>query len=182
MNNTSGSLAESPVARQVEAYQEAWQTDHEAVKECWEVEECIAVGIASADVLERAERLWRERVFRGTCPAAPERDLFFRSLVVAWLKVSNQVLQETTDLEKKYGRVEGAHELRAVAVKLRDKLTHWQPPRLATAVGLRDITLTPEAAQEMDRILGEAKVKPRHPNTPKPRPMTPEELQRVLGR
>lgn len=180
--NTTSTLAESPVARQVEAYQEVWQKEYNAVKECWELEECIAVGIGSADVLERVERLWRERVFRGTCPAAPERDQFFRSLVDAWLKVSNQVLHEAAGLEKKYGRVEGAEELRTVAARLRDKLAHWQPPRLASAVGLRDITLTPEAAQEMDRILGETKVTPRNPGTSKPRPMSQEELQTLLGR
>lgn len=182
MNINTGTLAESPVARQMEAYQGVWEKEHHAVKECWELEECIAVGIASADVLERAERLWRERVFRGNCPESPERNSFFRSLVDAWLNVSDQVLQEAASLEKKYGAVEGAPELRTMAAKLREKLAHWQPPRLASAVGLRDITLSQEAAQEMDRILSEAKVIPRQLNTPKPRPMTPEELQQVLGR
>jgi hypothetical protein len=74
--------------------------------------------------------------------------------------VTDAVLAIVPALEKQFGVVEGAVEARACVVEARRLLDQWQPPRLATAVGLRDMTLTPQAAADLDRIIQETTANP----------------------
>ena len=43
----------SPVSRQVQAYEETWQRDHDALQECWAWEDTLAVGTSTGLLLER---------------------------------------------------------------------------------------------------------------------------------
>jgi hypothetical protein len=154
-----------PVRRQLEAYEESWKRDHDAVKDCWALESTIAAGIATCSLLERVEHAWRDRVFRGAVEAGAEANDLFRSLFELWLRVTESVLGDTARLERDYGSVEGAAELRQAEERLRKYLDSWQPPRLSSAVALREVTLSPEAAAELDRLLSEPP-----PVTEPPRP------------
>src|SRR5262245_12136859 len=143
----------SPVYRQVEAYEESWKRNHDAVQECWAWEDTIAVGLSTCSLVERADRAWRDRVFRGAEALSDDANTFYRTLYEVWLRVTEAILEEASRLEGDFGSVEGAGELGQAAERVRQRLASWQPPRLSLAVGLRDQTLTPEAAGELDRIL-----------------------------
>jgi hypothetical protein len=147
----------SPVYRQLEAYEESWKRDHDAVQDCWAGEDTIAVGIATGALIERVDRSWRERVFRGTEAPSDEANTFYRALFELWLRVTEGVLARATQLEQVFETVQGAVELRQAEGRVREHLARWQPPRLSAAVGLREMTLSPEAAAEFDRLREEAK-------------------------
>src|SRR5258708_2239716 len=89
----------SPVSRQVEAYEEAWAKEHDAVQECSEWEDTIAVGIATGLLLERVDRAWRDRVFRGTESYSEETNDTYLTLFAIWLRVSEAVLARVSQLE-----------------------------------------------------------------------------------
>ena len=78
----------------------------------------------------------------------------------SWLRVTEASLPRITRLEKVYGSVAGATELRDAVTRARARLADWQPPRLSMSVGLSDMTLTPEGAAELDLILEEARRNP----------------------
>jgi hypothetical protein len=154
----------SPVQRQLEAYEESWMGDHRAAMACRDVEDTLAVGVAVFRLLRRVEDSWRERVFRGSEDFAEEDDRWVQGSFRGWLQVTEDVLNALPTLEQRFGSVDGADELRECAGQARALLEAWQPPRLSRAVGLREMTLSPEAVTELDRILAEAKENP--PPTP----------------
>lgn len=168
----------SPILRQLEAYEESWQRDHAAVRECWGLEDAIAIGITTAALLDRIDRAWRDRVFRGTEPASDETNASHRALFELWLRITDAALTKAEPLEALYDRVEGLSELRGAAARVRERLVSWQPPRLSAAVGLREMTLSADAAAEFERFLSEP------PPATKPHPkmeeMPADELKRRL--
>src|SRR5438067_1520686 len=95
----------SPVRRQVEAYEESWQKDHAALQ-CWTCEDTIAVGLATCMLLERVDRSWRDRVFRGVEEYSAETNDLYRTLFQVWLRVTESVLDQAARLEKEFGTVE----------------------------------------------------------------------------
>jgi hypothetical protein len=167
----------SPVYRQLEAYEESWKRDHDAVRECWAWEDTVAVGIATAALIERVDRVWRDRVFRGVEEYCEDANDFYRALFALWLRVTGEVLAQVGRLEEQFGSVEGATELRQAETRLRAHLSQWQPPRLSAAVGLREMTLPAEAAAELDRVLEEAKRLPPEPSRPRMQQMSAAELK-----
>jgi hypothetical protein len=74
--------------------------------------------------------------------------------------VTGHILDIVPDLEEQFGNVEGAAEARRCVAEAHRLLEQWQPPRLATAVGLRDMTLTPQAAADLDRFVEETTANP----------------------
>jgi hypothetical protein len=167
----------SPVQRQLEAYEESWKQDHQGAMACRDLEDTVAVGIAVFRLIERVEDSWRERVFRGAENYADPYDRWVQALYRGWLQVTDAVLTAVPALERRFGSVDGADELRACAGQARSLLDHWQPPRLSAAVGLREMTLTPEAAAELDRIIDEAKkVPPSAPAGPVPEEMSADDF------
>lgn len=151
----------SPVDRQLEAYRESWHKDHEAAMQCRDWEEVIAVGVSTGRLLQMREEAWRERVFRGTLEYDPADDHTLREQFTLWLDVTDMVLARFVPrLEREFGLVEGARELRDCASTGRSVLAKWEPARLSAAVGLREMTLTAESAEELDRLLEESRRKP----------------------
>jgi hypothetical protein len=151
----------SPVYRQLEAYGESWKRDHNEAMACRDWEDAIAVGINIFHMLQEREQAWRDQVFRGVITFAEDDNLDHQSRFANWLETTKEVLAEDLpDLEKRFGVVEAAAELRKCAELAEQILREWQPPRLSRAVGLREMTLSPEAAAELDHILAEAKSLP----------------------
>jgi hypothetical protein len=167
----------SPVDRQLEAYEESWKKDHAELQACWAWEDTIAVGIATHSLIERADRTWRDRVFRGTEAYSEESNTSFRSHFERWLGVTEDVLAQAARLQKTYGTVEGVPELRQASENVRGHLANWQPPRLSSAVGLREMVLSPQAADELDRILDVAKQSQAEPPRPKMEELSAAELR-----
>jgi hypothetical protein len=145
----------SPVFRQVEAYEEAWKEDHGAAAMDWIWDDTVAVGVSTGLLLERVDRAWRERVFHGTEQYAEEANQAYRVLFATWLRVTDAVLARLRLLPNSSASLEGTQELRQLADRLHGHLAHWEAPRLSLAVGLREMTLTPEAAAELTRLLQE---------------------------
>jgi hypothetical protein len=170
----------SPVYRQLEAYGEAWKRDHSEAMACRDWEDAIAVGINIFHMLQEREQVWRDQVFRGAIPYAEDDNLDHQSRFANWLETTKEVLAEDLpELEKRFGEVEGARELRTCAELAEKILLEWQPPRLSRAVGLREMTLSPEAAAELDRILAEARsLPPEVAPGPHPREISAEEFLR----
>ena len=84
----------SPVDRQLEAYRESWQKDHDAAMRCRDWEELIAVGMATCRLLQEREEAWRERVFRGTLDFDDADDRDLRERLGLWLTVTEAVLRD----------------------------------------------------------------------------------------
>ncbi len=155
----------SPVYRQLEAYGETWKRDHNEAMACRDWEDAIAVGVNIFHMLQEREQAWRDQVFRGAIAFSEDDDLDHRTRFANWLDTTKEVLAEVLpELETRFGAVEGAAALRSCAALTEKVLLEWQPPRLSRAVGLREMTLSPEAAAELDRLLAEAKNDP--PQTP----------------
>jgi hypothetical protein len=151
----------SPVGRQLEAYEEVWKKDHAEAMACRDWEDAIAIGINIFHMLQEREQSWREQVFRGVLTFSEDDNLDHRGRFADWLDTTREVLAETLpNLEKHFGAVEGAGELRRCAERAERILSEWQPPRLSQAVGLREMVLTPEAADELDRAIKEARSTP----------------------
>jgi hypothetical protein len=148
----------SPVHRQLEAYVESWKQDHNEAMACREWEDAIAVGISIFHMLQEREQTWRDQVFRGTIDYSEDDNLDHQSRFANWLDTTKAFLTEILpDLEKRFGEVEGAPAFHKCAELAEKILQDWQPPRLSRAVGLREMTLSREAAAELDRIVKEAR-------------------------
>jgi hypothetical protein len=133
---------------------------------CRDLEDAIAVGISIFRMLVDREQAWRDQVFRGTTPFADEEDCEHRQRFADWLDTSEKAIAEVLpELQQRFGTVEGTAQLRRYMDAARSLLRAWQPPRLSAAVGLREMTLSPEAAAELDRILAEAGRQP--PESPR---------------
>jgi len=173
----------SPVYQQVKAYEEAWKKDHDAVRECWDWEDTITVGISTGLLLERVDCAWRDRVFRETEEYCDEANEAYQTLFTVWLRVTDAVLAGVVELESRFGQVDNAEELRQLAARVREHLARWEKPRLSMAVGLREQKLSPEAAAEMNRILYEAQTNPPHiPPGPIPQEISAEEFFALMRR
>jgi predicted anti-sigma-YlaC factor YlaD len=161
----------SPVYRQLEAYEESWKQDHKEAMACRDWEDAIAVGINIFHMLQEREQVWRDQVFRGALPYSEEDNLDHQARFASWLDTTRQVVAEIlAGLEKRFGTVGGAAELRACADRAETILRKWEAPRLSAAVGLREMTLSPESAAELDRVLQEARQLPAE----QPRPVMQE--------
>ena len=154
MNTTEN--RHSPIRRQLDAYAESWKSDHLAAQECFDVEEGIAIGVSLASVLDQMEAGWRGRVFRGTRPPSDDEADLFRALLELWLIVSDMALSRAVELEGRFETVKGIDDLRAVVARTRSRLDTWTPPTPAKAIGLREQTLSPEEATELDALLQRA--------------------------
>ncbi len=151
----------SPVYRQLEAYGESWKQDHSEAMACRDWEDAIAVGISIFRMIREREQAWRDQVFRGVIPCSEDDYFDHLGRFASWLDTTNEVLaQILPELEKRFGAVEGSTELRACAELVEKILREWQPPRLSQAVGLREMTLSPEAAAELDQFVEETKRTP----------------------
>jgi hypothetical protein len=150
----------APVRRQLTAYAESWKQDHDAAMRCRDVEEVVAVGVSTYALLHDREQSWRDRVFRGTDEYSAEDDAAQREGYRLWLATTEAILVRVVALEQQFGIVEGAPELSEHARAVRALLADWQVPSLSRAVGWRDMTLTPAAAAELERILKEAEANP----------------------
>jgi hypothetical protein len=153
----------SPVRRQVEAYEESWKNDHEALKVCWAPEDTISIGLATSTVLQRAERSWRDRVFRGAEEYTDEANKFFFGLNKLWLSITEHMVARAADLEPDCGTLEGADQLREKVRQAKRHLETWNSPRLSAAVGLREMDVPREAADALNRIVSDAKSSPPKP-------------------
>jgi hypothetical protein len=174
----------SPVYRQLEAYGEAWKPDHADAMVCRDWEDAIAIGLAIYRMLWERLDAWHDQVFRGVVPFSEEDNRDHQARLANWLATTKEVLAETLPgLEARFGQVEGAAELRRCAEAVEALLSGWVPPRLSMAVGLREQTLSPEAAAELDRILAEAKRSPPEtPAGPIPQVISAEEFLAGLNR
>lgn len=159
----SSSQHRSPIQRQLEAYEESWMRDHRAAMACRDLEDTLFVGSAVFHLLKQVEDSWRDRVFRGVEEFADEDDRGLQVLFRTWLQVSEDVLTAVPDLESRFGPLDGAEKLRACVREAHLLLDHWQPPHLSKAIGLREQTLTTEAAIELDRLIEEAANPPATP-------------------
>jgi len=127
---------------------------------CHDMEDTVSVGLAIFHLLKRAEDLWRDRIFRGVEEFSDEEDRATQSLFRSWLAVTEDVLKAVPRLEAQFGSVDGVGELRDYVAEAHSLLAGWQPPRLSRAVGLREQTLIPEAAAELERLTQEAGANP----------------------
>jgi hypothetical protein len=168
----------SPFGRQLAAYGEFWKRDHHAAMKCRDWEETIAFGLSLYSFHQEREHLWREQVFRGTIPFSAQDDETYQTQLKGWLEVADEFLRDRLpELERDFGVVEGAAQLRGTAADARIHLEAWSPPRISQAIGLRDMTLSPQSAAEVDRVMAEAP-KP-VPAGPVPRTISAEEFRRV---
>jgi hypothetical protein len=151
----------SPVYRQLEAYDEVWKRDHAEAMACREWEDAIAVGVNIFHMLCDRERSWRDQVFRGVVPFSEEDNLDHQRRFNAWLATTREVLAESLpQLKARFGSVEGVDKLRESTALAEKIVREWQPPRLSMSIGLAEMTLTPEAATELDRIIEDARRNP----------------------
>jgi hypothetical protein len=150
----------SPVYRQLEAYEESWKKDHDEAMDCRDWEDAVAVGINIFRMLREREQTWRDQVFRGALAFSEGDNRDHQERFANWIATTKEFFTENLPiLEKQFGAIQGVSELRRCEESAESTLRQWQPPRLSTAVGLREMTLSYESAAEMDRLLNEARQK-----------------------
>ena len=148
---------------------------------CRDWEEAVAFGLSLYSFHQEREQLWREQVFRGTIQYSTQDDETYRTQLQGWLEVADEVMRDCLpELERVFGDVDGAAQLRNAAADARIHLQQWSPPRISQAVGLRESGLTPQSAAEVDRVMA-APPKP-VPAGPVPRTISPEEFRRVRSK
>jgi hypothetical protein len=154
----TGQKRRSPIYRQLEAYEDSWKRDHAEAMACRDWEDAIAIGSNIFHTLQEREQAWRDQVFRGVIEYSDDDDLDHRTRFANWLATTKEVLAMfLPELEKRFRLVDEAPQLRQCADAAEKILREWQPPRLSRAVGLREMTLSPEEAAEFERILAEAR-------------------------
>ena len=174
------STRHSAVLNQLAAYEQSWQQAHADVKELHLIEEFVKVGVSVHALIDELCSDYREKVFRGVWPADPYADATVVRSLQAVLKVTDPILARADELEAEYGSVDGLDRLRASVDKARRDFADWRPARLAAAVGSRDMDLSPEDAEQLDRILA---APPRPiPDGLRPVPITADELRRLRER
>jgi len=165
-------IRRSATERQLNAYVESWQTEHHEAMKCVDWEDIIAVGICVYKLLRFRDKSEREMILRGISGHPIEDILRYRDCLDSWLTATRSVLaSQINPLERNY-TVNGANELRACASAASDYLADWLPPRVSSALGLREIQLDDASATELNRIIAEANVNP----TPMPSGPPMEEL------
>ena len=143
----------SPIDRQLEAFGEPWQLEQDEARDSRDGEDMIAVANNLFHMLREREEAWRDQVFRGEAAFSSEDDLDQRERYTRWLDATERTLSTigqsagTAGVGQLFGRVEEAKRI----------LEDWQSPRLSSAVGLREMTLSAESAAELDQLLSEAK-------------------------
>jgi hypothetical protein len=155
----------TPIDRQLEAYEESWKQDHEAAMECWMLEDLVLTGLAVFNLLQRSEQAWRDRVFRGALEFDQETNEKCRQSWDGWLKVTRSILAKAAEMETIFGAIGGVSDLRRATAEISNALASWQPPRLAAAVGLREMTLSQNEADDLAGHIEDAK------RTPPPMPV-----------
>jgi len=143
----------SPIDRQLEAFAEPWPHERNEPTDSRDGEDMIAVGNNLFPMLRDREEAWRDEVFRGAVPFSSEDDLDHRERYTRWLEASEQTLSGI-------GPSVGAAQLRTRVAEAKRLLESWQSPRLSSAVGLRDMTLSAESAAELEELLAGAKASP----------------------
>jgi hypothetical protein len=146
----------SPVFRQLEAYGESWKRDHDTTMACRDWEDAIAVGINVFHMMLEREKAWRYRVFRGASPYSDDDNRDHQARFANWIETTGDLLAIVPELEARFGAVEGAAALRRCTEQAEAIVKAWQPPRLAAAVGQREMVLSPEAARELDDVIERA--------------------------
>ena len=133
--------------------------------DCRDWEEVIALGVSLYEFHRQREDHWREQVYRGAVPFSESDDESYRIQLNGWLEVADEVLRNCLPgLEREFGIVEGAVQLRDATANARIHLEKWVPPRITQTIGFREMTLSPEAVAQLDRIMAEP---------PKPMPKGP---------
>src|SRR5260370_18633181 len=100
-----------PIRRQLAAYEESWKADHDAALRRCDVEDLVAVGLATVQLLQRIEDAWRDRVFRGSAGFTTEDDAGGREGWRLWLLTAPAKLQEKPPFEHRFRHVAEAHDL-----------------------------------------------------------------------
>lgn len=163
-----------PIDRQIEAYHQSWEKDRQAQEDWPMLMDMVFIGLFLANVLHSAEQAWRDRVYRGSVEFDQETDNKFHALWRQWLDVTNKVLAKVDETEKVAGPLQfqealrekneqiSFHQkaLRGTADGIAAELNDRQPPRISRAVGLRDMTLTQQEADELNRQIEDAKTNP----------------------
>src|SRR5437773_373968 len=83
-----------PLSVHLEAYEEAWRTEHEEVKHAlWAFEDRLAVGLGLFEVIHTRYWTWRDRVISSDEEYTAEDESAFRERFVSWLRPHEQILQ-----------------------------------------------------------------------------------------
>jgi hypothetical protein len=112
-----------PVYRQLQAYEESGTMDHANTQEGWAAEDTVAVGIATALLLERVNHGWRERAFRGIEPYQEEPNRLHQDLFVVWLRVTEALLERLARKDSRQRQVGKAQSA-------------FKPPRMQSVLGM----------------------------------------------
>jgi hypothetical protein len=153
---STAEISFSPVQRQLAAYEEAWRADHDEALRCRVEEDLLAVGVMLFHLLRRIEQTWRDQVFRGLREYSPEEDAAHQQHYRNWLRTSETSLSRLLPLEARFGSVANAAEFRDCVARAHALLAAWTPPALSPAVGLRDMQLDPQAANDLQQLLDRA--------------------------
>lgn len=150
----------SPIDRQLEAFGEPWQLEPEEARDG---EDMIVVANNLFLMLKEREEAWRDRVFRGAVAFSPEDDSDHRDRYSRWLEATERIL---STVGRSADTIAGDGQLVSRVAEVKRSLEDWQSPRLSSAVGLREMTLSVESAAELDRLLSGAEPLP-PPSSPR---------------
>jgi hypothetical protein len=162
----------SSARKYLEAFEESWQTDHDAAMHCREVEKKLAEAVMVFELVDRLVDRRREGVFRGVEEPNPKLDEDEKALYTRWLTLIEEYLPRLEEMERTFGVMEGADRLRATLDRARSFLAEWAPAAPALAVGSRLIEFSEEDADQVHALLESPAGSPGRPTRP-PRSVPP---------
>lgn len=125
---------------------EPWQPDHTAAMECRDLEDALGLGNAIFQAISEARR-------RHADQDIEEREAA-EDLYRWWIKPCARRLSQIAKLEEQDFTVEGAADFRRNCQEAKSILRDMERAAAVEArVGLRDVTLSQEAADQLQRIL-----------------------------
>jgi hypothetical protein len=150
-------LRQSPISKQLEAYDEGWMSAHAEAMNCRIFEDLLAVGISIFRAIARSNAAWRQRVSQGLEDFNASTDEERRAWFQKWLQPyeAGEVLSRLEGYEAEFGFIEGAMEFRTCYEEAKQILAHWTPPVLSKAVGLHAVKFTAEEGKRLNEILSD---------------------------
>jgi hypothetical protein len=137
---------------------EPWQHHHARAMACCDLEDWLDLGNSIS------EAIFRVRHRRGVTDHAVRQEIV--ELYQDWLKTCLEVLACIEMFVQRGYHVQGAEPFRQHCEEAKAFLKEHRAAEFETRIGLRDLTLCPEAAEQLTQILDDTKNSAPRPTYP----------------
>lgn len=148
----------SPINRQLEAYEEGWTKDHAEAMRCRDFEQLLAVGVGIFHVLVKLDVARRQRIAQGQEEYSEEDDQALQECFRRWLRMGELASPQIRHYESSFWFVDNAADFRQCLEETREIVSEWvsaRRPQSGTAQEEVIVahTSTPGSAAQLAKLL-----------------------------